>query len=123
MTGEGTLDTTRPNVARVYDHLLGGSGSFAADREQGRPPPADLPDIARRGPGEPGLHRPRRHLGSAAGDQPVRRPRHRAARAVTPDAWAAYVDSDPFVNAHVRALLAGGDSVASVSVDPTNPAG
>jgi hypothetical protein len=33
MTAPG-FDTTRPNVARVYDYLLGGCESFAADREQ-----------------------------------------------------------------------------------------
>jgi hypothetical protein len=29
----GSLDTTRPNVARAYDYLLGGKDNFAADRE------------------------------------------------------------------------------------------
>ena len=33
MSTSGT-DFTRPNVARVYDYLLGGYESFAADREQ-----------------------------------------------------------------------------------------
>ena len=32
MTGRDALDTTRPNVARVCDCLLGGYDSFAADR-------------------------------------------------------------------------------------------
>lgn len=27
------LDTSKPNVARAYDYLLGGKGSYAADRE------------------------------------------------------------------------------------------
>ena len=27
------IDTTRPNIARVYDYLLGGKDNFAADRE------------------------------------------------------------------------------------------
>ena len=30
------LDFTKPNVARVYDYLLGGNESFAADREQAK---------------------------------------------------------------------------------------
>lgn len=36
-----SADFTRPNVARVYDRLLGGHESFAADREQA----AGLPRI------------------------------------------------------------------------------
>ena len=27
------LDTSKPNVARAYDYLLGGKDNFAADRE------------------------------------------------------------------------------------------
>jgi len=30
------IDTTTPNVARIYDYLLGGKDSFAADREAAR---------------------------------------------------------------------------------------
>src|SRR5258708_20786775 len=29
------IDTTRPNIARTWDYLLGGKDNFAADREQG----------------------------------------------------------------------------------------
>jgi len=28
------LDTSRPNIARVYDYWLGGKDNFAADREE-----------------------------------------------------------------------------------------
>jgi S-adenosyl methyltransferase len=30
----------QPNVARIYDYLLGGKDHFAADREAAQPPPA-----------------------------------------------------------------------------------
>ena len=33
----GGIDTTRPNVARIYDYLLGGKDNFAVDREAARP--------------------------------------------------------------------------------------
>jgi hypothetical protein len=33
MTGNGAFDTSTPNIARVYDHLLGGKDNYAADRE------------------------------------------------------------------------------------------
>src|SRR5258707_578154 len=32
--GQVPLDTTRPNIARVYDYWLGGKDNFAADREE-----------------------------------------------------------------------------------------
>jgi hypothetical protein len=34
MTTSNPLDFTRPNVARIYDRLLGGHASFAADRAE-----------------------------------------------------------------------------------------
>ena len=45
-----------------------------------------------------------------------------AARAVSPDARIAYVDDNPVVALHVRALLAASDGIASVNADLTDPA-
>lgn len=47
---------------------------------------------------------------------------HQAARAVLPAARVAYVDTDPVVLAHARALLATGDGVTAVSADLRDPA-
>ena len=41
------IDKTRPNVARIYDYLLGGKNNFAADRAGGHP--AHTGDSRRRG--------------------------------------------------------------------------
>jgi hypothetical protein len=69
------VDATRPSIARVYDHLLGGEDNFAADRAVGEQIKAALPEV---------------HLGvracssttSSRPVRPVRRPpRPRCARA------------------------------------------
>jgi hypothetical protein len=43
----GGIDTTRPNVARIYDYLLGGKDDFAVDREAARQLIAASPDMVR----------------------------------------------------------------------------
>ncbi|MGH7194850.1 MAG: SAM-dependent methyltransferase, partial [Candidatus Saccharimonadales bacterium] len=40
------FDTTIPNVARIYDYLLGGKDNFAADRVAARQLMDAVPDIA-----------------------------------------------------------------------------
>ncbi len=42
----GDIDTSRPNVARIYDYLLGGKDNFAVDREAARRLIEATPDIA-----------------------------------------------------------------------------
>ena len=41
------FDTTRPNVARIYDYLPGGKDDFAVDREAARQLIAASPDMVR----------------------------------------------------------------------------
>src|ERR1700719_3523440 len=42
----GGIDTTTPNVARIYDYLLGGKDNFAADRAAAGQLIAAIPDVA-----------------------------------------------------------------------------
>ena len=44
--GPGGIDTRTPNVARIYDYLLGGKDNFAADREAAEQLIAVIPDVA-----------------------------------------------------------------------------
>src|SRR5215813_6308784 len=44
--GPGDIDTATPNVARMYDYLLGGKDNFAADREAARQLIEAIPDVA-----------------------------------------------------------------------------
>jgi hypothetical protein len=125
------LDTSVPNMARVYNYWLGGKDHFAADRAEAQRLVALYPPL-------PALARENRtFLIKAAGwaarqgigqfidlgaGLPASPSVHQAARAVLPAARAAYVDTDPVVLTHARALLATGDGVAAVDADLRDPA-
>ena len=125
------LDTTVPNMARVYNYWLGGKDHFAADRAEADrlvalyPP---LPVLVRenrgfliQAAGWAARHGIGQFIDLGAG-LPVSPSVHQAARAVLPAARVAYVDTDPVVLAHARALLATGDGVAAVGADLRDPA-
>jgi SAM-dependent methyltransferase len=104
-----------PNMARVYDYILGGKDNFAADREVADKMMAATPDTkttirANRA----WLGRAVRFLAGEAGvDQfldigsglPSKENVHEVAQSITPGARVAYVDNDPIVLVHARALL------------------
>jgi S-adenosyl methyltransferase len=125
------LDATVPNMARVYDYWLGGKDHFPADRAEADlllslyPP---LRDLVRENrafvtravawAAEQGISQ---FLDLGAG-LPASPAVHQAARAVLPAARVAYVDTDPVVLAHARALLATSDGVTAVAADLRDPA-
>ena len=125
------IDSTRPNVARVYDVLAGGRDNYAADREEAERLLKICPPL--RG----AVRENRAFITRAitwAARQGIRQyadlgtgmPAHPcagdAARAVIPDARIAYIDHDLVVTAHVRALLADDEGTAAVGADLTDPA-
>jgi O-methyltransferase involved in polyketide biosynthesis len=124
------FDPATPNVARVYNHLLGGKDASPADRaEAGRlleiyPP---LRDLVRENRAFV-----TRAVTWAAGQGisqfidlgaglPASPSVHQAAREVIPTARVAYVDIDAVVLSHARALLATGDGVIAVEADLRDP--
>ncbi len=120
------VDVTVPSVARMYDHLLGGKDNFAADREAAAKLVALVPDaqkIAR--DNRNFLVRSVRFLAEAGISQfidlgtgiPTSPNVHEIARQVVPGARVVYVDHDPVVLAHSRALLATDDGVVAVKSD------
>ncbi|WP_101787513.1 SAM-dependent methyltransferase [Nonomuraea indica] len=120
-----------PSVARVYDYLLGGKDNFAADRAVGDQILA-LSAQSRWATLENRyvLARAVRHLAAEAGiDQfldlgsglPTQRNVHQVAQEVNRDARVVYVDNDPIVLAHGRALLAENDRTAVVQADMRDP--
>ncbi len=125
------LDTSVPNMARIYNYWLGGKDHFAADRAEAQRLVALYPPL-------PALARENRaFLIKAAGwaarqgigqfidlgaGLPASPPVHQAARAVLPAARVAYVDIDPVVLIHARALLATDDGVTAVDADLRDPA-
>jgi hypothetical protein len=125
------IDTSIPNVARMYDYLLGGKDNFAADRQAARQLLAAIPDIAAMArDNRMFIGRVVRYLARDAGIRqfldlgaglPVQSSVHEIARAFAPDARVVYVDNDPVVCLHGQALLQGGDTVAMVHGDLRKP--
>jgi SAM-dependent methyltransferase len=108
------LDTAAPSLARAWDHLLGGGASFAADRalaqrlEALHPGLRDSLSASRRYVTDRVTRIARtgvaQYLDLGAG-LPTRPAIHETARAVLPGARVAYVDRDPAVIEHGRALV------------------
>jgi O-methyltransferase involved in polyketide biosynthesis len=124
------IDTSVPNVARVYDSLLGGKDNFAVDRIQA----AKLIEFD---PSLPGLVRQnrafvnrvvtwaagrgiRQFLDLGAG-LPTHPAVHETAKEATASARVVYVDDDPVVVVHAQSLLTGPDGVTAVRADLTQP--
>ncbi len=126
------IDTSRPNVARVYDYLLGGKNNFAADRELARQLLSVNPGMeawarsnrafvvaaAARAAREDGIAQ-FLDLGSGLPSYPTV---HEAVREVNPGARVVYVDFDSVVVLHSQALLAKGEGLAAFQGDLTDPA-
>ncbi|MFF5258226.1 SAM-dependent methyltransferase [Actinomadura viridis] len=119
----GGLDTAPPSSARVYDYLLGGKDNYAVDRDLAERALREAPvlgSLAR--VNRAFLHRATRFLAERAGLRqfvdigcglPAYETVDAIVRRVHPDCRVAYVDKDPMVLAHARALMAldGGTDV------------
>ncbi|QUH02142.1 SAM-dependent methyltransferase [Saccharopolyspora erythraea] len=116
-----------PSVARVYDFLLGGKDHYAVDREVAQQVLAIAPDAGRAARANRAfLRRAVRHLVADAGIRqfidlgsglPARGNVHEIAHSVDPGARVVYVDNDPMVVAHNRALLADDATTTAVHAD------
>jgi hypothetical protein len=112
------VDTSRPHIARMYDYLLGGKDHFAIDRET-------MEAGLRSWPGARVYARENRkflartvdYLAREAGVRqfldigtglPSANNVHEVAQRIAPGSRVVYVDNDPFVIAHARALLTSG---------------
>jgi hypothetical protein len=109
------VETSVPQSARIWNYWLGGRDNYPVDRavgDQFREAFPGIVDVAR---GQRGfLTRAVRHLAGAAGVRqfldigtglPTADNTHEVAQRVAPDARIVYVDNDPLVLAHARALL------------------
>jgi SAM-dependent methyltransferase len=109
------FDVSVAHPARVYNYWLGGKDNFAADREAGDRVIAAQPGIvAGVRANRAFLRRAVRFLTEQAGIRqfldigtgiPTRDNTHEVAQAVAPESRVVYVDNDPLVLSHVRALL------------------
>ncbi len=114
-------------MARVYDYWLGGKDNFTADRVAGRGDDRRLPrhPVVRAGqPGVPRAHGPvpgrpegiRQFLDIGTG-LPAANNTHEVSQAAAPESRVVYVDNDPLVLAHARALLTSSPEGATAYLD------
>jgi hypothetical protein len=123
-------ETTIPNVARVYDYLLGGKENFATDRELGRQLMEAFPQvawIARQN--RAFLGRAVRYCAQQGISQfldvgsglPTMDNVHEVARRVIPAATVVYVDNDRTALSHAQSLLGTSDGVTAIFGDLREP--
>ncbi|MGF6889566.1 hypothetical protein ABIA39_009037 [Nocardia sp. GAS34] len=121
-----------PHCARMYDWFLGGKDNYEADRQAAAEvekvyPNARIAALTNRH----FMHRAIRHIAQAGIRQfldigtglPTPPNLHQVAQAVTPNARVVYIDNDPLVLAHSRALMLGTDEgrIDYVHADVADP--
>jgi hypothetical protein len=125
------IDTSRPSVARIYDAILGGKDNFAADRAVAELAHKAFPDGGRAAfINRELLGRAVRYMVEQGITQfldlgsglPTVQNTHQIAQAADPSARVVYIDNDPIVLAHGRALLAENSSTTVVTADLREPA-
>ncbi len=125
------VDTTRANVARVYDYWLGGRHNFLADQDVARAIAAVSPNAPLIGRANRAfLGRAVRFLAANGVRQfldigsgiPTQQNTHEVAQQASPGARVVYADIDPVAIAHSKAILAGQDDAAIIEADLRDPA-
>jgi hypothetical protein len=125
-----SADSTHPNVARIYDYLLGGKDNYRIDRETAE-------KIIAAAPASPALAKQNRaflnravrylaHIGirqfiDIGSGLPTVANVHEVAQKAAPDSRVVYVDYDPLVVAHSQALLATDDQTVAIGGDMRRP--
>ena len=121
------FDTSVPHIARVYDYWLGGKDNFAADRELGEQTLQAYPNLVYSVRANRAfLARAVRFLAGEAGIRqfldigtgiPTAHNTHEVAQRIAPDSRIVYVDNDPIVLSHARALLRSSPQGACAYLD------
>ena len=121
------FDTSVAHVARVYNYWLGGNDYFAADRAAGEQAIKAFPDIVLSARANRAfLARTVRFLAGEAGIRqfldigtgiPSANNTHEVAQSVAQDSRIVYVDNDPIVLTHARALLTSDPAGATNYID------
>ena len=121
------FDTTVAHPARVWDYWLGGKDNFAADREAAERVVAAMPSMdATARAGRAFLAAAVHYLAAGMGIRqfldigtglPTANNTHEVAQQVGPDSRIVYVDNDPIVLTHARALLTSDARGATSYID------
>ncbi|MFJ2031531.1 SAM-dependent methyltransferase [Streptosporangium sp. NPDC087985] len=124
------IDPTVPSVARIYDYLLGGKDNFASDRAAAEKIIKLTPNV------RDGVRANRRFLSRAVNllaergvrqfldigaGLPTQENVHQVALRMAPESRIVYVDNDPIVLAHGRALLADNQQTIVLNGDLREP--
>ncbi|HEX7162875.1 MAG TPA: SAM-dependent methyltransferase [Trebonia sp.] len=126
-TGPLPFDTSKAHQARMYNYLLGGKDNYAADRAVADEMVALYPDAAFTARANRAfLGRVVRYLAGEAGIRqfldigtgiPTAGNTHEVAQAIAPETRVVYVDYDPIVLAHARALLDSSEAGATEYIE------
>ncbi|SIO84476.1 SAM-dependent methyltransferase [Nocardiopsis sp. JB363] len=124
---DSPIDTTVAHTARVWNYWLGGKDNYPVDREIGDEIKELAPQVVDVARGDRTfLRRAVTHLVQEEGIHqfldigtglPTADNTHELAQALVPDARVVYVDNDPLVLTHARALLTGTESGRTRFVD------
>ena len=123
----GAVDISIPSVARMYDYYLGGKDNYAVDREACEELSKVVPStqvlainnrrflqrVVRWLAREHGI---RQFIDHGSG-LPTQDNVHQVAQQVDPESRVVYVDNDPIVLAHGRALLEENENTAVIQAD------
>jgi hypothetical protein len=125
------FDTSRANIARVYDYLLGGKDNYQADRTFAQQLLSQQPGIQVNARANRAfMQRAVRMIAAAGIDQfldigtglPTGENVHQVAQSVNANARVVYVDNDDVVAAHSNALLVSDRGVEFIQADLREPA-
>ena len=120
------VDVSKPNAARIYDYVLGGSHNFAVDRETAeRVMAAGMVTAAVAIANRSFMRRAVRYMTEQGIDQfldlgsgiPTVGNVHEIAQQANPDSRVVYVDNEPVAVAHAKQLLADDPNTAMVAAD------
>jgi hypothetical protein len=121
------VDSSVPNVARVWNYLVGGRDNFEADRQAARRLLALAPVMGQVAPASRAfLHRTVTYLAAEAGIRqfldigtgiPTAGNTHEVAQTADPSCRVVYVDNDPVVLSHARARLRSSNEGATSYLD------
>jgi hypothetical protein len=125
------IDTTQASIARVYDAMLGGKDNFPVDRAVRDQITEFAPEIVGAATDGRGfLGRVTTYLAGEVGISqfldcgaglPTAENTHQVAQRVNSEATVVYLDNDPVVSAHGRALLEENELSHFLAADLTEP--
>jgi hypothetical protein len=127
---EGSFDTTKPSVPRMYDYALGGKDNYAADREAADAIMREVPEAMRHAvENREFLRRAVQYVVAQGVTQfidigcglPTAENTHQIAQRGNPLARIAYADNDRLAVAHARALLATDAGTVALEGDLREP--